>query len=25
MNEMFEQAEIDAEYREEVIDRFFGK
>lgn len=25
LNEMFERAEIDAEYREEVIDRFFGK
>ena len=25
LNEMFERAEVDAEYREEIIDKFFGK
>jgi len=25
LNEMFERAEIDGEYRKEIIDKFFGK
>jgi hypothetical protein len=25
LKEMFERAEVDAEYREEIIDKFFGK